>query len=99
MGIKILYYITLNYFYLFQFWSYCNKTDKNTIILEINNIGVHKILSDFYENLPSEIYLNGEKQEISRNININYFNEKNTIIMVWNKTIDDCRQCFINVAL
>ena len=61
----------------------------NYIILKINSPynTNYPILSNKFNFLPSEIYLNGNKTIIDKNIFINSNGEENIIKMVFNKSI------------
>ena len=64
------------------------------IIVEINEIGKQKIISQYYPP-PSQVYINEEKQiEISRDNIYDFKKEQNTIKMIWNDPLTSFNSMF-----
>ena len=88
-------------FLTFIFFSLClseqlnERRELNTVsqvILTISEIGSQKILSDKFNVLPSEIYINGEiKSTIDK---VYTLTSESTIIMIWDSLLTSCSNMF-----
>ena len=65
----------------------------NEITMTIKGTGVQYIIGEDSEIIPSEIYVNGEKQNTTGKA-VNLVEEENTIILKWDSPVTDCNSLF-----
>ena len=88
--------------YFFIHLSYENKYINreldlnNEITMIIKGTGEQYIVSESSKIIPSEIYINGEKQNTT-DIQANLAKEENIIILKWDSPVKDCRYLFFNL--
>ena len=68
----------------------------NEITMIIKGTGKQYILSKYSNIIPSEIYINGEKQNTT-DIQVNLVEEENIIILKWDSPVTDCSYLFFNL--
>ena len=87
--------MVLNFFYYFYIIiiiinpKIIGQLDENFIILKIkaSYTGNYQIFNNIFNDLPSEIFLNGNKTNVGKSIFINYINgntQENTVKIVFN---------------
>ena len=97
-NIYLIIIIIISSFYIYL--SYENKYINreldlnNEITMIINGTGEHYIVSNFM--IPSEIYINGEKQNYTGRT-VNLVEEENIIILKWYSPITECDNLFGNL--
>ena len=101
-NIKIMIYIILLFIaiYLTKKPIPINKRKLNyvsEIVITISGSGEQSILSDGYSYLPSEVYINEEKQnQILKKYDLSL--TENTVRMVWNSLLTNCSNMFYGVT-
>ena len=94
----IIFIISSIYIYLSYENKYINRELdlNNEITITINGTGEQYIISKYSEIIPSEICINGEKQNTTGRT-ANLFNEENIIILKWNSPVTNCSYLFYNL--
>ena len=100
MKIYILLSFLLYHPFLFIYHMKINiyrKLDlNNEIMITINEKGEQYIISNSSEIIPSEIYVNGERQNRTGRT-VNLVEEENIIILKWNSPVTNCSYLFYNL--
>ena len=95
----IVFIISSFYIYLSYENKYINRELdlNNEIKITIKGTGKQYIISEESGIIPSEIYVNGEKQNTAGRT-VNLVEEENIIILKWNSPLTNCSYLFYNLS-